>query len=338
MEGSDIFAKLTPDGDFFFGQAVYNKFILNSCLKLAYFTANLYLLWSKLECWTWNVFLHRATASDTWHEFVCVLFTVQDLKQKKANEKSSDEKASDEKNTDEDEAFQETEWFDFTYGYNSRQQKKVNLILNSCWQLLINHLNKKDYWSVFQPNSVFSFYSVALSISISMLHHVQVLLAKHLQLQEPRLSLSCLCTVNVRTGILLSVPLHRPPQGRQEAHTVLPHQTRQHQFSTPKGECSRHPSWKWEVPVSKMWISDLFYLCHEEAHHSQAPGQFGRAVYWLQIEPSRHHNCKDLLLQGLPGEHWKPRPDVASHAGWAITLFSQHTSAAYDLWEQKLHN
>ncbi|XP_073319119.1 activity-dependent neuroprotector homeobox protein 2b [Pagrus major] len=54
---------------------------------------------------------------------------LQDLKQKKSDAKTSDEKTSDEttsdeKNTDEDEAFQETEWFDFTYGFNSRQQKK----------------------------------------------------------------------------------------------------------------------------------------------------------------------------------------------------------------------
>lgn len=64
-----------------------------------------------------------------------------------------------------------------------------------------------------------------------------------------------------------------------------------------------------------MWISSLFYLYDEEAHHPQAPGQFGRTVYWLQIKPSRQHICKDLLLQGVQGEHWEPRPNVAPHAG-----------------------
>lgn len=43
------------------------------------------------------------------------MFTVQDLKE------------NAEKKSDEDEVFQDTEWVDFTDGYNGRLQKKVNM-------------------------------------------------------------------------------------------------------------------------------------------------------------------------------------------------------------------
>lgn len=67
-----------------------------------------------MQCWTcftsWHCFKYKWICL-----FVCVLFIMQDL------DKSA------EKNTKEDEAFQETNWADLTYGYNGKQQKRVNM-------------------------------------------------------------------------------------------------------------------------------------------------------------------------------------------------------------------
>lgn len=83
--------------------------------------------------------------------------------------------------------------------------------------------------------------------------------------------------------------------------------------------------------MSKMCVSHLFYLRNEEAHYSQAHGEFGRAVHRLQVAPSGEFIRQSVLLQDVQGEHWNSRPNVASHAHRAITLFSEHTSAGSDL-------
>lgn len=146
--------------------------------------------------------------------------------------------------------------------------------------------------------TAFSLFSVALSVSIFVLQPVQVLFKKHLQLQEPCLTLPSIYAVIMCSGTLLSVPLHRPSQACQEAHAVLPFQT-QHPYTTSEGWIFTHTSRKREVSVSEMCISELFYICDKKAHHSQASQQYGRTIYWLQIAQSRQHSYKDLLLQGL---------------------------------------
>lgn len=67
-----------------------------------------------------------------------MLFTLQDL-----NENS-------EKTSEEDEAFQETDWVDFTYGHHGKLQKKVNVKLNSLMATFNNkhHLTKKNFVSL----------------------------------------------------------------------------------------------------------------------------------------------------------------------------------------------
>lgn len=82
---------------------------------------------------------------------------------------------------------------------------------------------------------------MAVSVSISVLHPLQVLITKPLQLQKPRLSLPCIRSVVLRTGTLLSMPLYRSPQDRQEAHALLPRQTARPKHTAAEGEWV-HPS------------------------------------------------------------------------------------------------
>lgn len=240
-----------------------------------------------------------------------------------------------EKNSDEDDAFQETEWMDFAEGYYSRMQKKVNLIFKKKKKKISHAVDslKALFFASSYAFIVFSPSSVAVSVSISVLQPVQVLFTKHLQLQEPCLPLPRLRPVLLCADTLLTVRLHRPPQGCEEAHAVLPRQTPcvKHPDTAAEGNIFTHPSWKREVSVSKMCVSHIFYLCNEEAHYSEAHGEFGRAVHRLQVAPSGEFICQSVLLQDVQGEHWNSRPNVASHAHRAITLYSKHTSAGSDL-------
>lgn len=195
-----------------------------------------------------------------------------------------------------------------------------------------SRLTYETFSDLFLPCRV----AVALPVSIPVLRHVQVLDTKHLQLQKPRLPLPLVHAVGVRAGLVFPVRVHRPPEGGQEAHAVLPRQS-PHPLTAVEGGPVSHPSRERAVSLSAMCVPQLVHLRREEAHHSQASGQFGGEVHWLPIKRSRTHHRKDLLLQSLSSEHGQPGPDVASHAGGTVALLCQHAGPEYDIREQELH-